>query len=392
MMTSRGISPSAGNNEKVGPVAHPDETEVTAEEDVEKNLTTVALDGDEQSPVTKVKRSQSRMTVVTTLLLISLVLVVVSPLVLMGKEDNHSTAREEANASTGDGEEVDSMKATEPRKLARMDGDNGQTTDFTPSQRMWNCSEKVEVALTCEQAVMDISALHNALEYPEHFHNRNPVLQEGDFDVARYFDVLQHLSLADGQVLEYVYRSNFHGGHPVLYVRDKETEEPFLTAQEYSEKACTDNYTCPNGSFLNDVLTDDTPQGYMQLASLDVMGSQFYLFWHSKYNDHQLVCNVDMMEKIFREFGSENAVFGCLECLSEKELDLARSLDWAPTVECGELEDGQKVVQVRVMAFTKWGGFYRRTYTIAREGSVSDERILDADLDIVIPYQISLMY
>jgi hypothetical protein len=125
----------------------------------------------------------------------------------------------------------------------------------------------------------------------------------------------------------------------------------------------------------------------MELVTLDVMGNQFYLWWHANYNDHKIICNDAAVEEIFREFSTplwEDA--DDLYYLDDEELELLRSMDLTPTVEF--IRDSQ-VVQVRVVQFTKWGGFYRNTYTIRRG---SGEKIVDTETEILVPFDVGYVF
>ena len=139
---------------------------------------------------------------------------------------------------------IDSAVAL-PLVLIQKDGNSGNDSDDrgdninnaadTDVQYEWNCSELVDVTTICETSVAETAALHRELEFPSHLEdidNFNPVLQEGDFDVAGYLDVLDHLPVANGAVLEYVYNFDGMGGYRILYMR-QENEEPFATVDEY---------------------------------------------------------------------------------------------------------------------------------------------------------------
>jgi hypothetical protein len=205
----------------------------------------------------------------------------------------------------------------------------------------------------CQSAVEGMDALTGDLEWPEHLMEENAVKAEDDFDAAEYFTVLDHLSVEEGYFLDYVYLYDFMGGYPVLYTLP-EDEEPFATFADYAEAVDVAGYDFPN--YLDRVVIDGTPEGYLQMVVLDVMGSQFYLHWHANYNDLQVVCNDEMLEALlasYNEFGYP---------IPEDVQDQVRDLDTAPVVELDE-----DVARVQVVLFTKWGGFYRVTYTMSHE-------------------------
>jgi hypothetical protein len=205
----------------------------------------------------------------------------------------------------------------------------------------------------CQSAVDGMNALTDDLEWPDHLLEENAVKTKDDFDVAEYFTVLDHLSMDEGYFLDYVYLYDFMGGYPVLYTLP-EDEEPFATFADYSEAVDATGYDFPN--YLDRIVIDGTPDGYLQMAVLDVMGSQFYLHWHANYNDWQVICNSEMLAALL----TSNNEFGYP--ISEDVQAQVRDLDVAPTVELDE-----DVARVQVVLFTKWGGFYRVTYTMSHD-------------------------
>jgi len=215
----------------------------------------------------------------------------------------------------------------------------------------------------------------------------DPVVQDGDFDVATYLEVLQHVGVEEGHVLDYVYHFDWMGGFPVLYVRSAD-EEPFQTADELY--ACQD--TCPAENFIVDLINEDVTGGYMELAVLDVMAGQFYLWWHAGFNDNQLVYDQSSLEEIVSVVESEMSGWGddvgtgaeFLELLSNSTIDLT------PTVECVMTDDNQEAVLVRALTFTKWGGLFRSLWTIEVAGS--GKKVVDRQDENLIPYDCGWLF
>jgi len=167
------------------------------------------------------------------------------------------------------------------------------------------------------------------------------------FDVSEYFTVLTHLAPEDGYVLDYVYFAPGGDGAPYLYAR-REGEPGLATYSEY-EKAGVESY-------LSHIQVDGTAQGYYELAVLSIMGGQFYLAWHFGYNDWEVVSSRERLEAIIEELNEK------YRPLTEEQVETVLQLDVAPRVKF----KGNKV-QVRVLVFTKWGGFYERIFTIDRD-------------------------
>lgn len=200
---------------------------------------------------------------------------------------------------------------------------------------------------TCRAAVDGMTALTADLGWPEHLMQEKPERWETDFDANTYFTVLDHLSLPDDTVLDYLYLYEFLGGRPFLYVRRADTPAYIAFPPEWGDHPPT---------YLDSILTDDTPEGYFQLAALDVIGEQFYLAWHANYNDYRIMCDQDDLEAIL----TNSDDFG--QAIPAEVQQAARDLDVTPTVEIGD-----ETVTVQFVIFTKWGGFLQATYTISRD-------------------------
>ncbi len=223
----------------------------------------------------------------------------------------------------------------------------------------------------CRSAVEDVRALTADLGVPDHLLQENATKNGTEFDANQYFSVLHHLSLPEGRVLDYVYDYQWLGGRPVLYVRPVD-QTPYATFTDLG------NATGEVPYYLASVQTDDTAAGYLQLAALDVMGGQFYLEWHANYNDYQVLCDPAAVEQIL---SSDNG-FG--QNIPDDVRQAARKLDVTPSVEFTDHE-----VQVRLVVFTKWGGFLRMTFTMSRDFPRS---IYDVKSETLVAYDCGIMF
>ncbi len=224
----------------------------------------------------------------------------------------------------------------------------------------------------CRTTVDAMSALTGGLDIPENFQTANPVKTGGEFDVMQYFTVLDHLSMQPGYVLDYVYHYDGMGGSPLLYVRP--SDQPSYTTEE--DLAASGD----NTNYLDYVQADDTPESYFQFVLLATMGNQFYLYWHANYNDSQIVCNkVDVTDIV----ATLNGDFGYrISLLSRLRAALLTNL--APSVNIGE-----QTVEVRLVTFTRWGGFYAETYTLSR---AMPHTIQDVQEKNLVPYECGVMF
>ncbi len=237
-----------------------------------------------------------------------------------------------------------------------------------------------DLSAVCRDAVTGMAALTAELALPDHLVQENAVKTADDFDVNAYFTVLDYLSVEDGYFLDYVYQYDFMGGYPVLYTLPDD-QEPFKTFDAYYAALTLAN---PGGSdfdlpsYTDRIVIDDTPEGYLQMMVLDVMGTQFYLHWHAGYNDFQVICDEDMLDTLLT---SDNS-FG--SPIPEDVQQQARQLDVTPTVKLDE-----DVAQVEFVGFTKWGGFYRITATIDRN---YPRAVYDSTGENLVEYDCGVMF
>jgi hypothetical protein len=126
---------------------------------------------------------------------------------------------------------------------------------------------------------------------------------------------------------------------------------------------------------------DDTEQGYFEYVVMDIMAGQFYLYWHANYNDLQIVCNRQQMYDIVAQVNTGD--FGAtMDTSQQTKVRTLRNI--VPVV---ILQDDVAIVEV--VTFTKWGGFYRYTYTISRD---LPHTILDLKQENLVPYDCGVMF
>jgi len=175
-----------------------------------------------------------------------------------------------------------------------------------------------------------------------------------DFDVGRYFDHLDHLHMAPGASLDWVYAKWQNGGFPILYGRSV-TAPPYryfadLPLTERDEKGRSPWF--PPLSYLEKVETDGTQEGFVQLAVLAVVGGQFYQVWHAHYNDLVPICSRRQMLRLLWKDGR----------LPWKTRLRAAIQRVTPRVSLSDTE-----ARVDLLTFTQWGGFQRQRFVFSRQ-------------------------
>lgn len=237
----------------------------------------------------------------------------------------------------------------------------------------------------CQAMLNEMEDLTAGLRLPPHFRSdeavtEGPVRTGDEFDVSRYFTVLEHLSMEPGYALDYVYYNDGMGGAPVLYGR-RTDEEPYATYNEFLQaRAGEIEDGCFYCTYLDHVQVDDTPEGYLEYVILRTMGDQFYLWWHASYNDTRILCNKEGLKRALTAVDDFGAGIDMTNAVKRK----ARRLNLTPTV---ALEEDRAIV--RVVTFTKWGGFIAETYTIDRN---FPHKILDIERETLVEYDCQLAF
>lgn len=242
---------------------------------------------------------------------------------------------------------------------------------LSPACQFLRPSRAGTMILDCAQIISRMSGLQPG-GIPEHL-STTGIKRSDDFDVNQYFDVLTHISMQDGYALDYVYQNDSLGGYPLLYPRPVD-QDPYASTADIPQDT-----TWPD--FLEYVDVEDTAQGYFDYVVLDIMANQFYLFWHANYNDTQIVCNRQQVNDIVAQLSSG---------------DFGNAMDLPAQTKARTMKDVEPVVRlmgdvaiVEIMTFTKWGGFYRQTYTISRE---VPHKIIDIKQENLVPYDCGILF
>jgi hypothetical protein len=226
-----------------------------------------------------------------------------------------------------------------------------------------------------------VKAMTRTMEIPRPLLNEGDLSIEGLFDPNQLLEVLDHLSLRTGYTLGFVYANDGLGGYPILYARPT-TQPPYpdVEAFEKAMAGCDGSAATSPCNYLNYVIADGTQQGYFQWVLLRMMGDQFYLFWHANYNDAEIIANQERLEALVETLNDDSFAFP-LEAL---EVRKALNIDPTPVVAIGA-----DTVTVRVVWFTKWGGFIESTYTLSRE---APHEVLNIETEDLVPYDCGILF
>ena len=199
-------------------------------------------------------------------------------------------------------------------------------------------------------------------------------IKQGDeFDVNDYFEALTHISMEEGYTLDYVYQLDSLGSYPILYARPVD-QPAYVTTKDLPVDLEISDY-------LSHISTDDTEQGYFEFVALIIMARQFYLDWHANYNDAEIVCNKSVVNAIIADIDDGN--FG-LPLDASQQVKARTMTNIEPLVKMTE-----ETAVVELIFFTKWGGFYRQTFTIDRS---FPHTITDVQEENLVPYDCGVMF
>jgi hypothetical protein len=249
----------------------------------------------------------------------------------------------------------------------------GNTTNDDP-----HLSE--EVIRVFQEDVDQLRALFDSLPLPEHLMEEEPILNGDEFDIMSVFEILDHIDMQDGYKLAYVYSSGFLVGRPVIYALPTD-QPPFARFEDYAKASaeCMNEETKKTEcDFLYHVQSDGSELGYLQMVILKIMGNQFYQYWHAEYNDAALVATEqardDLLESISEPFIPPTS----------RQIVQAKRIDLKPQVIIGADN-----VKIRVVWFTKWGGFFESWITMNK---TFPHQILERNDENLLEYDCGVMF
>jgi len=242
----------------------------------------------------------------------------------------------------------------------------------------------ISLADECRTVMDDLNTLKGDLGLPDHFTTKNPSRQATDFDPNSYFQVFKHLSIKPGYTLDFVYFADDWGGKPLVYAR-KITDAPFTNYEEflgsYNEGLTGEqSYAQLNHAFdyLEQIQVDKTPESYYEFIVLAFLGDQFYLQWHGMYRDQKIICDINDMQYVYAELDSFE-----LEFPQDTKNNIER-IDFDSRL----LINGD-TVSVRIVAFSKWGGFWENIYVMDKENPWN---VIDIQSSSLLEYECGIMF
>ena len=191
--------------------------------------------------------------------------------------------------------------------------------------------------------------------FPDYLMSTNGVKKGTEFDVSVLMKEFPNLSLPVDHTLDWFYRWGTGFGRPWIYVR-RVDQKPYNTYAEYESavtRSALASRTGLNPLWLDEIVSDGTPESYLQMLTLLYTAHQFYLYWHSNEEDGIVICTHEALERWADEHlgppDQRPAVLG--------------SLDPTPRVRVTD-----KTATVDVLCSSRaWGKVYWCRWCISRE-------------------------
>lgn len=129
---------------------------------------------------------------------------------------------------------------------------------------------------------------------------------------------------------------------------------------------------------MEQIRIDGTAEGFFEFVTLRIMGKQFNLWWHSNYDDYKIIADNSGLEKVLK---TTSGTAGMTQRPPDFE-QKARLLNFYSSVSF----EGS-MANVRVVTFTKWGGFIQRSYAISRD---FPHKVIKEESKTLLEYRINL--
>jgi len=172
------------------------------------------------------------------------------------------------------------------------------------------------------------------------------------FDINRFFEAFDKIRVLDGYTLDYLYMHTKLGGYPVPFTRSIKTVPSAYVFNNFDEmdKVLADQNIRQN--HFEHLEFEDSPSGYFQFLVFEIVCYQFYLCWHSLYNDIEFVFSKVKLQEILESMNikaSWNRKTGREEHVNTKP---AQGLILTPRI----IMQGNDYAQVTTVVFSNWGG------------------------------------
>jgi hypothetical protein len=230
--------------------------------------------------------------------------------------------------------------------------------------------------------------------------NKVPEIDTESFNINVYLSLFNRLKVDSGKICCLIGNYDKTAGWPLLYAKDRNFNESGYISKKISEaNERTDSFISQNilrykkdnfpeerinrmirtfenlkkgydttyalkiyardplNKLCNNLIPDDSQEGYLQYLFFHEMGEQFALFWHAAGGEKTVLCNKKDIEYFLNYYRKSNSSYDYEE---NKIVDLL-NLDISPVVEL----DLTNCTIIWYEIFT-CGGIFKNKYTIER--------------------------
>jgi len=251
-----------------------------------------------------------------------------------------------------------------------------QNTPPVTSQYALDPAQNTTMTLSthCADLVYRLDNMPNRYGPPDVYSMADRPQDLSVFDPNAYFNLFTHLRMEDGYTLDFV--SSDRG--PLLYARV--VGDPALLTHDdlrlyYHRLGISESYL--STEYLNHVIANGTPQSFLQLTLLRLLGSDFYLFWNTYPHDINVMCQTGNFDQILSYYQALHEWHPGL-VFPQEIMDAASGIDFTPLVTIGG-----EYAQVRIVVFSYWSGFTEYTYWYSLD---FPHQILDFRDFLLLPY------
>lgn len=253
---------------------------------------------------------------------------------------------------------------------------------LTCSCQSLRCDDLAEEQQSVVGAMWNLVQQHQ--DIPAHLRCENPQKIGKEFDVARYFGVLKHISMREGYALDYVYYYTTNAGmftcvgSPRLYAR-KNASSPFATYRDLERQHQHSGWL----ACLDYIDTDGSAEGFMELQILSKVGS---MFCNPDFDlngmDPPIICS----RRFLRQFLSNSKNFVPADVKAPQLIEVlrqAKDIDPTPRVSFKS-----NTVTVEMVMFSNYVGFFRERWTLTRH---SPHKSVKSERTILVPYDCGII-
>lgn len=242
--------------------------------------------------------------------------------------------------------------------------------------------------ISTQRTASAITALVRSQPFPEQYYESVTYDPEVVFDPNQLLEPLTHLRIKSGYTLDFVYNLDFwfDTGYSIVYAH-KTSEPRFETFEEYQAQLgeCDPDLNPASCECTDFIETDGTKEGYYEFVLFDIMRHQIYLIGHAQYNEMEVITSQARLDVLAEEIGDppEAGSYNWGNPFTDRQKLRIRQIDPVPRVIITDEE-----VTVRVVYFSRWGGFYEVTVTLSPDmphtiNNIDITNILNYDCGII---------